>query len=129
MPRSFDAPKRGPERRENGAQRANKTPRETNTAHPGCFAQRARNRLKTKTLLCWGAGGWAACIGDRTQFWQLGGKNGKGTAKQIGEEPSARYARSGQNLAFTEILLRNAQFDPPPPFRPNILPLAPLPLP
>jgi hypothetical protein len=45
------------------------------------------------------------------------------------KSPSARYARSGQNFAFCEILVRKEGFEPPRPFGHKILSLARLPVP
>ena len=42
---------------------------------------------------------------------------------------SARYARSGQNFAFSEIVVRKEGFEPPRPFGHKILSLARLPVP
>ncbi len=54
---------------------------------------------------------------------------GRELLNRLEKSPSARYARSGQNLAFSEILVRKEGFEPPRPFGHKILSLARLPVP
>src|SRR5260370_24606751 len=51
-----------------------------NTAGPEGFVQTARNRLKTKTLSCWGADGW---VGFDDKQISLGKENGARAALPI----------------------------------------------